>query len=310
MARVVVTWPLPPTARALLDGHEVVLAPGPALPAALAEADALITLLTDRVDGALLDGAPRLRVVANVAVGVDNVDRAAAAARGVVVTHTPDVLTDATADLAFALLLATARRFPEGNALLRSGKWSGWEPGQLLGAAVFGATLGIVGLGRIGRAVAARARGFEMSLLYAAPRRAPAHIEWALDARHVALDELLARADFVSLHCPLTDGTRHLIGARELSLMKPTAILINTARGAIVDEPALAAALEHEVLAGCGLDVFEDEPRIHPVLAASPRALLLPHLGSATVAARTAMAESAAAAVADVLAGRKPRHAV
>ena len=270
----------------------------------------MVTLLSDTVDRALLDAAPALRVVANFAVGVNNIDLAAATARGIAVTNTPDVLTDATADLTFGLLIGAARRFPEGEALLRSGAWQGWAPDQLLGTAVHGATLGLIGLGRIGRAVALRATGFAMELCYAAPRRAPIEVEAALAIAHLPLDDLLARSDFISIHCPLGDGTRGLIGARELARMKPGAILVNTARGPIVDEAALAAALASGHLGGCGLDTFADEPRIHPGLLASPRALLLPHLGSATVAARTRMAELAAGSVADLLAGRRPKNVV
>jgi glyoxylate reductase len=305
---VLCSTPLPAQAARLLDGHELVVVGEGELDAALVDADGWVALLTDRVDAARLDRAPRLRVVANFAVGVNNVDLDAATARRVIVTHTPDVLTEATADLAFGLLLAAARRFHEGEALARSGAWRGWAPDQLLGAEVHGRTLGVVGLGRIGRAMAARARGFDLRVVYAGPRRAPAHLEWALEARHVPLDELLAEADFVSLHCPLPDETRHLVGARELARMKPGAVLVNTARGPIVDEAALADALARGHLGGAGLDVYEDEPRVHPALAASPRAVLLPHLGSATVATRARMAELAAGSVADVLAGRRPRH--
>jgi glyoxylate reductase len=309
--KVVITWPLPESARRMLAGHEVVEVRGRgAMLRELADAAGLITLLTDRVDEELLAVGKSLKVVANVAVGIDNVDLGAAAERGVIVTNTPEVLTDATADLAFGLLLGAARRFHEGEALARSGAWRGWEPGQLIGAAVFGATLGIVGMGRIGRAVAARARGFEMSILYSGPRRVAAHIEWALDAKHVSLEELLSRADFVSIHCPLRAETRHLIGAGELARMRPGAVLVNTARGPIVDEAALAEALERGQLGGVGLDVYEREPAIEERLRGHPRALLLPHLGSATVAARARMAELAAESVADVLAGRAPKHRV
>ncbi len=306
MKRIAVAAPLPESARRLLEGFALVDC-GDDL-AALADADGAIVLLTHRVDGARLAAAPRLRIVANVAVGLDNVDLAAATARGVVVTHTPGVLTEATADLAFGLLLGAARRFREGNTLITSGKWSGWRPDQLLGAAVHGRTLGLVGFGRIGRAVAARARGFAMAVLYAAPHAAPAEVEAALAATRVPLDALLARADFVSLHCPLADATRHLVGARELAAMKPGAILVNTARGAVVDEAALADALARGHLGGVGLDVFEDEPRVHPTLRDHPRALLTPHVGSATVAARAAMAETAARSIADFFAGRRPAH--
>jgi glyoxylate reductase len=299
--RVLVTGPLPIDVSPLLPGHEVV--GGAArlsreeLLAEVAGVDALICLLTDRIDEELLARAPRLRVVAVFAVGVDNVDLAAAARRGVAVTNTPDVLTEATADLAFALLLAAARRLPEGQALARSGRWQGWEPTQLLGQDVHGRTLGIVGMGRIGRALARRARGFEMRVL-------------GVSSREGALDRLLAEADFVSLHCPLTAATRGLIGARELALMKPTAILINTARGAIIDEAALIAALAAGRPGGAALDVFAAEPHIPEALRASPRVVLTPHLGSATLATRARMAELCALGAGEILAGRQPHNLV
>jgi glyoxylate reductase len=233
-------------------------------------------------------------------VGVDNIDLAAARRRGVAVTNTPDVLTEATADVTFALLLAAARRLGEGERLVRAGEWRGWEPGQLLGAEVHGRTLGIIGMGRIGRAVARRAEGFAMRVLHHTPR-APGS---------VPLGDLLAESDFISIHCRLDASTRGLIGARELSLMKPGAILVNTARGAIVDEEALAAALTEGRLAGAGLDVYSDEPNVPPALLAAPRAVLLPHLGSATHAARARMAELCASGVREVLAGRRPHNLV
>ncbi len=295
------------------DGVEIVAPAGQAMTrdellSAVRDADALICLLTDRIDEALLAAAPRLRVVANHAVGVDNVALAAAAARGIVVTNTPDVLTEATADLTFALALAAARRLGEGERLVRSGGWRGWEPGQLLGADLWGRTIGLVGLGRIGRAVARRARGFDMRVCYAAPRDAVGDV--AAWATRVPLDVLLAEADVVSLHCPLTDATRGLIGRRELALMKPSAIFVNTARGACVDEGALAEALAAGTIAGAGLDVFADEPRVPEALLAQDRAVLTPHIGSATHTARARMAELCARAVRAVLAGQRPDHVV
>jgi glyoxylate reductase len=310
--RVVVSSALPVDVRGWLgDGVEVRAPaagslPRPALLAAVEDADALICLLTDRVDEELLSIAPRLGIVANFAVGFDNVDIPAATRRGVAVTNTPDVLNEATADLTFTLMLAAARRVIEGDELARSGAWRGWEPGQLLGAEVWGRTLGLVGFGRIGRAVARRGRGFGMRVLYTALGRAPEDVEAELGAAHTPLDRLLAESDFVSIHVPLTEATRHLVGARELARMKPTAILVNTARGACVDEAALADALERDAIAGAGLDVFEHEPRVHPRLARQKRAVLLPHLGSATHAARTAMARTCAENVAAYLAGRRP----
>jgi glyoxylate reductase len=279
-----------------------------ALLAEIAGADALISLLDVRVDEELLSRAPQLRVVANCAVGFDNVDLAAATRRGVVVTNTPDVLTSATADFTFALLLGAARRLAEGDALVRGGGWRGWSLDLLVGADVGGRTLGIVGLGRIGCAVARRARGFAMPILYAGPR--PVAAAGELGARHVPLPELLEASDFVSLHVPLSPATRHIIDAAALARMKPTAILVNTARGACVDEAALAAALERGALAAAGLDVFAAEPAVHPGLLASPRALLAPHVGSATHSARGRMAELCGLAVAAVLSGQRPQHVV
>lgn len=261
-------------------------------------------LLSDRIDAAALDAGPRLRVVANYAVGVDNVDVVAATARKVAVANTPDVLVEATADFTFTLLLAAARRLGEGERLVRAGQWRGWTPELLLGADVGGRTLGIIGMGRIGRAVARRARGFAMRVVYT--RGDAGDVE----ASPVGLGELLATSDVVSLHCPLTRETRGLIDARALAAMKPGAILVNTARGAIVDDGALAAALERGHLGGAGLDVFTDEPRIDPRLLAAPRVVLAPHLGSATTIARTRMAELCVTAVRDVLAGRRPPNLV
>ncbi|HEU5056381.1 MAG TPA: D-glycerate dehydrogenase [Kofleriaceae bacterium] len=275
------------------------------LVAALREADALISLLDVAVDAALLAAAPRLKVVANHAVGYDNVDVAAATGRGIVVTNTPDVLTDATADFTFALILAAARRLGEGEVLARSGAWTGWAPDQLLGQSIAGRTLGVVGFGRIGQAVARRAAGFAMKVLYTSPREAGAP-----GARRVELAELLAESDVVTLHCPLTPATRHIIDAGALERMKPTAVLVNTARGPCVDEEALAAALERGTIAAAGLDVFENEPSIHPALLASRKVVLAPHLGSATLEARGGMARLCAEAVAAVLAGRRPAHPV
>ncbi|HEX7000902.1 MAG TPA: D-glycerate dehydrogenase [Trueperaceae bacterium] len=275
-----------------------------------AGASALITLMSERVDDELLDAAgPQLKVVANYAVGYDNIDVPACHRRGVVAANTPGVLDDATADMAFALLLAVARRLCEGDALVRSGAWTGWQPEQLLGAHVTGATLGIVGLGRIGRAVARRARGFDMRVLYH-NRRPDPEAARELGASYAPLDELLQESDFVSLHAPLTDETRHLIGSRELALMKPAAVLVNTARGPVVDEAALVSALQDGSIAGAGLDVFEEEPAVHPGLPGLPNVVLAPHLGSATLETRTAMARLCSEAVLAVLAGREPANVI
>jgi glyoxylate reductase len=272
--------------------------------AEVGDADALIALLDVEVDLELLAAAPQLRIVANHAVGYDNVDVATCTERGILVTNTPDVLTDATADFTFALLLAAARRLVEGDRLVRSGGWAGWAPGQLLGLDVAGQTLGIVGLGRIGQAVARRARGFDMEILYCGRRDVLEADE--LQASRVDLDELLARADFLSLHCPLTAETRHIIDGQALSRMKRSAVLVNTARGGCVDEPALAKALETGQIAAAGLDVFADEPAIWPDIVASERVVLAPHAGSATTTARSRMGEICARAVRTVLDGDRP----
>jgi len=266
-----------------------------------AGASAVVGMLHDRLDGALADAAgPGLKVVANVAVGYDNVDVPALAERGVVVTNTPGVLTDATADLAFGLLLAITRRLGEGERLLRSRTPWSFHLGFLLGSGLQGKTLGIVGLGEIGRAVAKRAEAFGMSIVYTGRSKQDT------DAEFVSLEELLARSDVVSLHCPLTPETRHLIDAAALRAMKPGAYLVNTTRGPVVDEPALADALEAGEIAGAALDVFEHEPDVEPRLLGRDDVVLSPHLGSATVETRTAMAVLAARNVAAVLAGRPP----
>jgi glyoxylate reductase len=267
--------------------------PPAALSRALADADGLVCMLTDRVDAALLARAPRLRAISSVSVGLDHVDLAAATARGIPVGHTPGVLTETTADLAFALLLAAARRVVEADRFVRDGRWSAWQPDLLLGRDVHGATLGVVGLGAIGRAVARRARGFGMRVLAWSRTRRPlanleGQVEWA------ELPALLAAADFVSVHVALAPGTRGLLDAAAIARMKPGAILVNTARGGIVDEAALAAALREGRLAGAGLDVFAREPleRDSPLLGL-PNVVLAPHVGSASVATRTRMAELA-----------------
>jgi glyoxylate reductase len=315
--RVVITARLPGRLAEILAGHEVIAPAGdePVLSMdrlleELVEADALLPLLSVPIDEALLDAAPRLRIVANYAVGHDNVDVAAATRHRVLVTNTPGVLTEATADFTLALLLAAARRLGEAMAVARSGEWHGWEPEQLVGLDLDGAQLGLVGLGRIGRAVAVRARAFGMSIVYASPRRAPPELEAALAVRHLPLDALLESSDVVSLHCPLRKETHQLIGARELARMKPGAILVNTARGAIVDEAALIDALERGHLGAVGLDVFEREPHIPARLLAVGRAVLAPHIGSATTYARARMAETAAQSIADFFAGRRPAHPV
>jgi len=270
-----------------------------------AGANGLVALLSDRIDAGLLDAAgPGLRVVANVAVGYDNVDLEAARSRGVVVTNTPGVLTDATADLAMALILAITRRVGEGERLIRAGREWGWGLGFMLGDGLQDRELGIVGLGAIGAAVGRRARAFGMRVCYAGPRPAREDRVAELEATHLDLGDLLARADVVSIHAPLREDTRHLIGGAELAAMKPSAYLVNTSRGPVVDEAALVEALRGDVIAGAALDVFEDEPRVHPGLTAMENVVLLPHLGSATVETRVAMAELAARNAIEVTAGR------
>jgi glyoxylate reductase len=311
--RVFVTFPLPASAASALRRVarvETYRGPQPvpraALLAGVRSADGLLCLLTERIDAALLSAAPRLRAVANYAVGYNNVDLDAADARGVVVTNTPDVLTETSADLAFALMLAAARRIAEGDRLVRSGRWRGWEPDQLLGQDVHGATLGIVGLGRIGGAVARRARGFGMRILYwnrRRLRRPPA------GARYASLPTLLAAADFVSIHVPLTDATRHLIGRRELGRMKRTAILVNTSRGPVVDEAALTAALARRRIAAAGSTSSRTSRTCRGVASAAERRAD-PHIGSATTATRTAMAMLAVRNLTAALAGREPPNRV
>lgn len=272
--------------------------------------DGVLTLLSHRVDDELLARAPKLKVVANHAVGVDNVDLDACRARGVVVTNTPGVLTDATADLAFGLLADACRRISEGDRLVRTEGFPRWSASLLLGRPLHGATLGIVGFGRIGRALAARARGFRMRVLYASRTRAPAEVEAELDAAHRELDALLAESDVVSLHAPLTAETRGLLSRERLRAMKPGAILVNTARGALVDERALAECLHDGHLGGAGLDVYAAEPVIDPLLLTAPRVVLAPHIGSADRPTREAMARLACEGLRAVLEGRAPEHRV
>lgn len=284
--------------------------PRDALEAEISDADGVLTLLTERVDKRLLDAAPRLKVVANMAVGYDNIDVAECTRRGIVVTNTPGVLTETTADLAFALILAAARRVTEAERYLRQGQWKTWSPMLLTGVDVHGATLGIVGLGRIGEAVARRARGFSMRVLYA-NRSARPDVEAALGIERRGLDELLKSSDFVSIHVPLNDSTRHLIGERELNLMKPTAVLVNTSRGPVVNERDLYRALKDRRIFAAGLDVFDTEPiRSDNPLLELDNVVLLPHIGSASIATRTQMAVMAARNLTQVLAGQTPQNPV
>jgi glyoxylate reductase len=265
----------------------------------------LVTVLRDRVDAEFLAAVPGLRVVGNIAVGYDNIDVAAAQARGVVVTNTPDVLTDATADLTIAMILDLTRRISEGDRLIRRGGWTGWALDFMLGIELRGRLLGIVGYGRIGRAVARRARAFGMRVAYT-DRAGTGPGAPDDDARRMALEELLASADLVSIHVPLTAETRGLIGERELALMRRSACLVNTARGPVVDEPALVRALRAGTIAGAALDVFGNEPSVPGALLDLENVVLVPHLGSATVETRTAMADLAASNVLAVLTGQPP----
>lgn len=312
MATILVTTAMFPdvTERLRAAGHEVVIHEGAIPPAHLARADALICPLSMPVRGELLSQAPRLRIVANLGVGVDNLDLAAATARGILVTNTPDVLTEATADLGWALLLAVARRIVEADRDLREHGFPGWTflPPHL-GVDVYGRTLGVVGFGRIGQAVARRGRGFGMQLLYTSRSR-KLEAERDLGAQFLPLAELLSKSDFVVLCVPLTPETRHLIGERELGLMQREAILVNIARGPVVDEKALVAALLAGTIRGAGLDVFEEEPLVHPALLRMRNVVLAPHIGSATEATRRRMAELASTAVLTALAGGTPPNLV
>lgn len=251
------------------------------------QADAVICTLSDRIDASVLSHATHLKIVANYAVGYNNIDLVAAKAHGIIVTNTPDVLTNATADLTWSLLLSVTRRLIEGDRWIREGTWPGWAPTQMLGTDVSGKTLGIIGMGRIGQAVARRAQGFLMPVIYTNPKpiSVPPGMTWSWHT----LDEVLTRADILTLHVPLTSTTRHLIGSHELSRMKPTAFLVNTSRGAVIDETALVSALKFGTIAGAGLDVYEQEPTVHNSLFTLPNVVLLPHLGSATLETRIRM---------------------
>ena len=271
--------------------------------------EALICLLTEKVNDELLRAAPKLRIAANVAVGYDNIDVDACTKRGVVVTNTPGVLDETTADFAWTLMMAVARRITEGEALARSGNWKGWNLDQLIGTDVWGKTLGIVGFGRIGRAVARRALGFQMKVIYTDAVRAPEEAEKAVNAEFRDMNSLLADSDFVSLHVPLLPETRGLFDGPKFHRMKPTAFLINTARGPVVDEAALVFALETKKIAGAALDVYEQEPFIHPGLK-RPNVVLAPHLASASLETRSKMALIAASNVVTLFKGQMPPNMV
>ncbi len=313
--KVLVTREIPSAGLRVLEGFDVaVLSEGPPAREELLEAArgaaGILSTVTEKVDAELMDAAGEdLKVVANMAVGYDNVDLDAAGERGVVVTNTPEVLNETTADTAFMLLLAAARRLGEAERLLRSGGWDAWGPMQHTGPDVWGKKLGVVGFGRIGQAVARRARGFDMEVLYHDQYRNES-AENETGAQYLELDELLETADFISVHTPLTPETRHLIGQGELDLMQPTAILVNSSRGPVVDEAALADALEEGSIFAAGLDVYEEEPEVHPKLLELENVVLAPHIGSASIETRDRMAELAAENLVAVLRGEEPKTPV
>jgi glyoxylate reductase len=272
--------------------------------------DYIYSLLTDTIDARFLEACaastPRLKMVANMAVGFNNIDVEAAARLKIAVSNTPGVLSDTTADLAFALLMATARRIPEAERYLRAGKYKGWGPLLFCGAEVHGSTLGLIGVGRIGRIIAKRASGFDMKVIYYDVHRLSPEEEGQYHLTYLPLDEVLHQADFVSIHTPYMPSTHHLIGERELKLMKPSAILINTARGPILDEKALVKALQNRTIAGAGLDVFENEPAVEPELLTMENAVLLPHIASASLKTRTLMATMASENIVAHYQGQRP----
>jgi len=315
--KVFSTHPLFESARKLLDQHfEVEYWERPERPPRaevlkrVADKDALICLLTEKINDELLATAPKLRIVANVAVGFDNIDVAACTHRKVLASNTPGVLDDTTADFAWTLLMAVARRLLEGDQLTRSGTWAGWNLDQLCGTDIWGKTLGILGFGRIGRTVARRASGFRMRVLYNDAVRAPAEAEKELNVEFRERDQVLAEADFVTVHVPLLPETRHLISSPQLARMKKTAFLINTSRGPVVDEAALVAALDAGQIAGAALDVYENEPKVHSGLVKRTNVVLAPHIASASIETRTKMATMAVENVIALFAGRRPPNAL
>ncbi|MFZ0883100.1 MAG: D-glycerate dehydrogenase [Candidatus Acidiferrales bacterium] len=315
--KILSTRPLFPAARTILDQHcEVEYWTRPEsisreeLLKRVADKDGLICLLTERVNEELLAAAPKLRIAATVSVGHDHIDVAACTRHKVVATHTPGVLDDTTADFAWTLLMAIARRLLEGDAWMRSGTWPGWDLDQLVGGDVWGKTLGILGFGRIGRGVARRALGFQMRVLYNDAVRAPAEAEKELNAEFVDRDTLFRESDFISLHVPLLPDTRHLISTENLEKMKRTAFLVNTSRGPVVDEAALADALENKKIAGAALDVYEHEPQVHPQLVSRRDVILTPHIASASIDTRTKMSVMAANNVVALFAGQRPPNAL
>jgi gluconate 2-dehydrogenase len=272
----------------------------------LAGKDGALITLTERIDAALLERCPKLRAVCNIAVGFNNIDLEACQARGVMATNTPGVLDDSTADFTWALILATARRVTEAEQYLRAGQWTGWKLKQFLGVDVHHATLGILGMGRVGQAVARRARGFDMNVLYHNSRRLSAEVEKSCHAAYVDMDELLARADILTVHTPYSPATHHILGAAQFAKMKPGAILINAARGGVVDDAALVEALQHGPLAAAGLDVFENEPALHPEFLKLSNVVLTPHIASSSEATRRRMAMLAAENLVAALTTGKP----
>ena len=313
--KVLVTREIPESGLRLLESFDVtVLSEQPPGRSELLEAahgaDGVLCTLTEKIDAEFMNAAgTSLKVVANMAVGYDNVDLGAAKERDVIVTNTPEVLDETTADTAFMLLLAAARRLGEGERIVRSGKWEAWGPKMLLGPDVWGKKLGVVGLGEIGEAVARRAKGFGMEILYTSRSRKE-EAEREFGARYLELDELLQESDFVSIHTPLTDETQHLIGVAELEKMKPEAVLVNTSRGPVVDEAALADALEDRRIFAAGLDVYEEEPEVHPKLLKLENVVLAPHIGSASIETRDKMANLAAENLQAVLSGEEPLNPV
>ena len=311
------THKLFPEARAILDAHfdveyrqEADSMPRAELLARVADKDALVCLLTDKVNEELLAAAPKLRVAATVSTGYDNIDVPACTRHKVVATHTPGVLEDTVADFTWALLMALARRIVEADAWLRDGKWPGWNLDQFAGADVWGKTLGVIGFGRIGQCVARRAQGFQMRVLYSDRGRSPLDVEKELHAEFADFDRLLRESDFVTLHVPLLPETRHLISKENLAKMKRTAFLINTARGPVVDEEALAEALENKIIAGAALDVYEFEPKVNAKLLACKNTILAPHIASASIETRTKMAVMAASSAVAAVEGRRPQNAL
>jgi len=315
--KVYVTRRIPEPGISLLGEHFDVAVrdrPGPISKQELLEnvsdVEGLLCLLTDPVDADVIAGADELVCISNYAVGFNNIDVKAATERGIVVTNTPGVLTETTADFAFALLMATARRVPEADTFLRAGKFTGWDPMLMLGCDVHGKTLGIIGFGKIGRALAMRARGFDMRVLYHDSVRPTESDEASLGVTFSLLQDIFKKCDFISLHIPLTDKTRHLVGHEQLKMMKRAAILINTSRGPVVDERALAEALRDGMIAAAGLDVFEDEPQVNRLLASLSNVVLAPHIASASLETRSMMAKLAAENLIAALCGDRPRFPV